>query len=617
MNKNNIIIIKIILFLTILFSIFLIYYLREKKIESFFDGKEYILKDCENNWANNFNKRINDCKKATWVKNPTYLCGVCDKNINKNLSMLKAGNKTYFGCDNVNATNSYGLQWMKDASLGTYTKLGDFATDLLTCNTFNSDVKSGMYVFLCCDDNGSFTINGQTISKNEGFFTMGMYYIENVKYGDIVNLSFHNVYGPGGFNVSYIWNKQLFIMDENGYENVANIINYTVSGNTGWNERKASYITNDVLPPWMYNWRTIEGCGASCDTYGSMSFKVGDTINKSSLNGDLQGWIGIDDTVSVYINDDLKYTQSNSTIWQGTFNYIGTLGKFTVPNVEENSIIKLVGYNGGGPAGLGFTYLWNGLIFCLPSTLANFNSCSLQMNYETQNEQGGMTYGNGGTKNFPWEKNWLNFSSNVGNFQLTTTITPSENLQKWIYPPTINTYYTIPKSTLVGNWSTTNIKNSASMSISFWIIISETNPDWRSIFHVSNQNVNCCNSGNRIPAMWIWPNNTGFAISNSTSTDGNNYPQPNYKVPLNTAVFLTLVFNSTTLTLYANAISQQVFTYSSPLVSATKDASFYMGDPWYSTFGGFKIKNFALYNNVFNSSEVMNLYMKEMTVSDR
>jgi len=614
--SNKKIIFLIMLLLLLLLIIYFIYHYKKNTIESFFNAKKYILEDCNNNWAIDFKKRSNDCNKATWVTDPKYLCAICDKNLNGNLSMLKAGNKTYFGCNNENASNSYGLQWKKDRKLGTYTKLGNFVTDLLTCNTFNVDVTSGMYVFLCCDDYASFTINGKTTSKNQGWNFMGMYYIDNVKFGDTVNLSFQNVCLPGGFNISYIWNKQLFIMDENGYENVANIINYTVTGNTGWSTQwQTGVIYNDILPPWMYNWITLEYCNScsGCSTTSTMSFKVGDTKNKGSLNGDLQGWIGIDDTVSVYINNNLKYTQANVSGWGGTYDKIGWIGNFTVPNVKENSIIKVVGYNGGGPAGLGFTYLWNGLIFCLPSTLANFNNCAYQMAYETQNEQGGMTYANGGNKNFPWETNWLNFSSNPGNFQLITKVSPTVKYHPWVYSPTKNIYYTMTQSTSAQKWSISKIRNSAKMSISFWIIISETNPNWRSIFHVSNQNIDCCNSGNRVPAMWIWPNTTGFAISHSTSTNGNIYPDLAYQVPLNTGVFLTIVFDSTTMVLYANAISQETYTYPSPLISATSDASFYIGaDPWYSTVGGFQIKNLSLYNNVLSAGDVSNLYQDAM-----
>ena len=181
----------------------------------------------------------------------------------------------------------------------------------------------------------------------------------------------------------------------------------------------------------------------------------------------------------------------------------------------------------------------------------------------------------------------------------------------WEYSPTINTYYTMSQSTLIGNWSTTNITNSATMSIAFWINISATNSNWRNIFHVSNQNVDCCNSGNRLPAMWICPGNTQVYIRHSTSSNGDTGPGcSSYQIPLNTDVFITIVFNSTTMTFYANAISQQTYTYSSPLISASSTASFYMADPWYS-YGGFQLKNFTLYNTAFSSSDVTNLYNED------
>jgi hypothetical protein len=169
----------------------------------------------------------------------------------------------------------------------------------------------------------------------------------------------------------------------------------------------------------------------------------------------------------------------------------------------------------------------------------------------------------------------------------------------------------MPQSALIGNWSTTNITNSATMSIAFWINISTTNTNWRNIFHVSNQNIDCCDSGNRLPAMWICPGNTQLYVRHSTSTNGDDGPGcSSYQVPLNTNVFITVVFNSTTMVLYANAISQQTYTYSSPLISADSTASFYMADPWYS-YGGFQIKNFTFYNSVFSSSDVINLYNEE------
>ena len=196
----------------------------------------------------------------------------------------------------------------------------------------------------------------------------------------------------------------------------------------------------------------------------------------------------------------------------------------------------------------------------------------------------------------------------------TTDSTDSTDYTGWVYPPTENTYYTLVENNLVGNWSITNITNSTTMSISFWINILNTSSNWRNIFHVTNQNVDCCNPGNRVPGMWIWPNNTEFHVPVSTTTNGNTYPpSTTYGLALNTPVFLTIVFNSTTMTLYANAISIQTYSYTSPLVVANTDASFYIGDPWY-TCDGIEIKNFTLYNSVFSSSDVTNLYEQSCDV---
>jgi hypothetical protein len=167
------------------------------------------------------------------------------------------------------------------------------------------------------------------------------------------------------------------------------------------------------------------------------------------------------------------------------------------------------------------------------------------------------------------------------------------------------------QSSLIGDWSITNITNSTTMTVAFWINISETNPGWRNIFHVSNQNVGCCNIGNRVPGMWLCENTTQVYIRHDSSTKGDDGPGcSSYQIPLNTNVFITIVFDTNKMTFYANAIIQQTYTFSSALISASSDASFYMRDPWNSDIG-FQIKNFSLYNSVFSSSDVTNLYNED------
>ena len=193
---------------------------------------------------------------------------------------------------------------------------------------------------------------------------------------------------------------------------------------------------------------------------------------------------------------------------------------------------------------------------------------------------------------------------------------PVMNASDWTFAPSLNQYYEIKDSHLVGNWSTTNINNSGIMTISFWINITELNSNWRSIFHVTNQpNTNCCSVGNRVPAMWIYPGSTNVHFRHSTPSQGNDGPYIDaYQVPMNTPTFITIVSNSTTIAFYVNGVQiGSTHTFSAPLVPADSTASFYMADPWHAV-GGFQLKNFKLYNNVFGADDVFNLYSTEGVV---
>lgn len=179
----------------------------------------------------------------------------------------------------------------------------------------------------------------------------------------------------------------------------------------------------------------------------------------------------------------------------------------------------------------------------------------------------------------------------------------------WEYQPTVDTFYTMNQSDRIGDWSTTTIENSSTMSISFWINVSATHRNWRCIFHVSDQDTNCCNVGNRVPAMWIYPGSTNVHFRHSTLVNGNDGPYiDQYQIPMNTPTFITIVLNSTTISFYANG--SQIGTthhFPSPLIPAKSNAQFYMADPWHG-FGDFQLKNFKLYNNAFNAKDVSDLY---------
>lgn len=181
----------------------------------------------------------------------------------------------------------------------------------------------------------------------------------------------------------------------------------------------------------------------------------------------------------------------------------------------------------------------------------------------------------------------------------------------WVYPKTINTWYSPPVNNLVGNWSATGISNSAVMTISFWINITTINTNyWRNIFHVSNTNNNCCNVGDRVPAVWITPNQSTLHIRASSQNIGNDGITATGSISLNTPIFVTIVYNKNSVKAYFNGIVNTSYNYSTNIISANSTAQFYIADPWYSNAdqSGFTIKSFELYNNPLNDSQVMALY---------
>lgn len=580
-NNNNIYIILFII-IFIIFLICSIYYLKKKNIESFFNAKTYILDNCN---SNSF-----DCNSNTWVSNPAYLCGICgDSGLNP---LLKVQNSDgiFYGCL-PNAKNNYGLKWKANSNA---TKVNSFLSSLITCNGFNKGVTSNLYMYVCCDDLCTINVNGTIINQNEGWTVMGGYLFENIKYGDSVTINGTNLGGPAGLAVSYFWNKQLFIMENNGYSTCANIIDYIATGNSGW----SSIYVGDIpqLLPWMNNW-------INYTTTMTLSFNVGYSKNKALLNGDLTLFYGFDDYGSVLVNNKtVSSTTSTTTDQESIYTEV------QVPNVKQRSRIQLNGTNAGGPGGLGLFYIWCGAFYCLQSTISGFNSCVNVIQCTTTNTN---TYSydvTGISSGYPFLPMWLNACTGICNYTLSTNITPP-NSNVWIYNQTINLWYTPVQNNLIGDWSLTGIKSTASMTVSFWIYISEINQSWRNIFHVSNQNVDCCDSGNRIPAAWICPGDTYLYTRTSDASYGDNGADwSNIGIVLNTPTYVNMVFDNTTITVYFNGNSVGSYTLPSVIINAEPTAQFYISDPWYDS-GGYQIQNFSLLNGALSASQILSEYV--------
>lgn len=597
------------------FIVFIIYYIKNKNVESFVDASDYsrkeaILNNCANSWGKIY--MPNDTEEATklacinnaWISEPNYLCGICDGTNNQLLRGFQTNNSEnpiLYGCSE-NTSNSIGLKWNQSSPVPT---LNSFLSDRLTCNSFNKNAVSNMYIYVCCDDYCTITVNGAKIQKTinqVGWNSLGQYFIENISYGDTISISGTNVCGPGGICVSYVWNKQLYIMDNNGFNNCANIINYKVSGNTGWSQIWVSYVSK--LPPWMRNWITMKDVNCSGQSSSEiLSFKVGETQKNGDLTNNMTVFLGIDDNGSVSLNNNVVYTKN-----QGWNQFVN----FELPNIKENDVLTVNCTNSGGPGGIGICLLWCGLLFTLPSATNGFNSTANILKYTSTNTYNVDYNASPVSGNLPFLTNWLNSCGGKCNFTLSTIISLNIN-NTWVYPPSQNpTGYTLAVNNLIGKWSQTNMSSSANMSMSFLLTIKTTYSNWRNIIHVTNDNKDCCNLGERVPALWVWPNSTDLHIRCSTTVNGNDGIWQLPGVSLNNPAFITVVWSYNKVIAYINGKSVFTQQFNGPIIEAQSNANFYMADPWYGSDGGVSIKNFTLYNYVMSEQNVQQIYRKEI-----
>ena len=587
--KNIILIFLIILIIIFLLLITYITY-KNKNIESFSANtslssfsKKHILDDCINNWAKISNASNPElfCETNSWITNPKYLCGICgDSEENPLYSFnFQEGNGTNGAneSDKISLFGCTGTLWSPPAN-NTIKKVNSYLSNKQTCNLTNINAKSNMYIYICADDNCTVSLNNKNIITQTGWNQLGVYLIKDVNYGDVVSIEAINTNGAGGMCVSYIWNGQLYILDNNGFENSANIINYKLSITKIWSSMWSDNNNVVGLLPWMNNWISLEN--APGNTYGILSFKIGDMQKIDLLTNDLTIFLGIDNSGKVYINNNLVYNKTTPS------NQISTL---SIPNVDQNDILRIEGVNSSGAGGIGITYLWCGMLYTLPSSLQQFNSVANIISYKATNCSE-MTYECSHiTDNLQFMTNWL--KAGKDNFTFIAKI--SDN--SYQYGPSISTWYTIKQNNYVGPWSITNIKSNLSMTITFTINI-KTIFTWRNILHVSNQNINCCDTGSRLPGIWVTDKASSLCIINGTSTNGNDYFYTT-SLPLNTPTNVKIIWSGNNVNVYFNSMHNVSYTYTGTITPIIPTASFYIGDPWYTQDGNVLIKDFKINND--------------------
>jgi hypothetical protein len=162
-----------------------------------------------------------------------------------------------------------------------------------------------------------------------------------------------------------------------------------------------------------------------------------------------------------------------------------------------------------------------------------------------------------------------------------------------------NTNYTFSPDTwtvlqpelVTKSWNELNLNSNLDMYIEFDIQITTTYPNWRNLFHFTNNN----QSSIRVPSMWVSPNDTFFSVCNSTEQASWAYVATP-SIGFNTPTHIVITIYQGSINTYFNSVLQNTQTIEGDLIQANSNTVLYISDPWYETDGGIQIKNLTFGN---------------------
>jgi len=187
------------------------------------------------------------------------------------------------------------------------------------------------------------------------------------------------------------------------------------------------------------------------------------------------------------------------------------------------------------------------------------------------------------------------------------------NINKtWVCPDTKNSWYTIKQNGFNAKLSSFEFSQYNSISYSFLLRIKNVTNQWRNILHVTKTGNDCCNDGDRNPAVWVFPDNTTkLHIRFSTNGDGNNgvnTDAPSLFEPL----FVTLVFNNNNFKYFFNGAQITTVDYGS-ITKPDANSTLYIGDPWHYQDDGIQVRNFTVYDGALTNDDISSMYDSLMT----
>jgi len=199
----------------------------------------------------------------------------------------------------------------------------------------------------------------------------------------------------------------------------------------------------------------------------------------------------------------------------------------------------------------------------------------------------------------------------IEKFDATSNLTAFDipKMKKWQFPNSINTWYHITQGGYSIHFKELGFTMpNSKMTIMFLFNCQSKEGYWRNIFHFTNSGKNCCDKGDRIPAMWVYPNYTAyFHVRFSTDNWGNDGHDIIHEESKSIPQLITLVFDDNMFSFYVN---DKLVLNTGPYNNIYKrddNTVLHIGDPWHWN-ANLHIKNFTLYDGVLSKDYVQQVY---------
>ena len=191
----------------------------------------------------------------------------------------------------------------------------------------------------------------------------------------------------------------------------------------------------------------------------------------------------------------------------------------------------------------------------------------------------------------------------ITNFQIKDYKPAIQNkVGEWTFPYSVDTWYYPRPNGFVTSWSNTKIRSIQNMVISFSLLITNRDSNWRNIFRITNTNNNCCNAGDRIPALFIWPGQTKLYLRFATTGGGDDGFVGNTQIDLGKEVLIKLIWkqNYCAIIINGKVDIEKYFNTSVPTTTPNTNAYLYISDKDHPSTG-YAIKNLKIKDDILDS----------------